>query len=130
VKKTTDQYVAALSKISDGKADVIGYAFAVNGKLSSADLYASGDLFQAQWKKLLQASAVEAVAARNSAGKFEPVKADAVKASLLTAEKAQGVAKDLTRRTRLVTRESPSAVIYETHDRSQNGWLHLSLISK
>src|SRR5438445_3597845 len=39
---------------------VVGYAFAVNGQLKGAELYASHGLFRKQWPKLLHANAVEA----------------------------------------------------------------------
>src|SRR3954464_14483915 len=46
VKEYTDRYVQKLSGIINGKSDVIGYAFAINGRVNSADVYASSALFQ------------------------------------------------------------------------------------
>src|SRR5438445_1162849 len=40
VQKTADSYIDALSGIVNGKQDVIGYVFAINGKVNSADVYA------------------------------------------------------------------------------------------
>ncbi|MFX5484718.1 DUF6569 family protein, partial [Acinetobacter baumannii] len=51
-----------LQKVGDKDSDVVGYAFAINGKVNSADVYASHDLFKKLWPKLLNSSAVEAVA--------------------------------------------------------------------
>ena len=44
--------------------DTIGYVFAVNGELNSADIYPSAALFHKMWPKLLSAAATEAISAR------------------------------------------------------------------
>src|ERR1051325_1059173 len=61
VKENTESYIKALSGILQNKSDVIGYVFAINGHVNSADVYASRALFAKLWPKLLKASAVEAV---------------------------------------------------------------------
>src|SRR5436853_1332415 len=57
VQKTSDSYFKVLSGIIEGKTDVIGYVFAINGKINSADIYASNALFRKLWPKLLKSSA-------------------------------------------------------------------------
>src|SRR5713226_4727603 len=49
VQKSSDGYIKVLSQIMAGKSDVIGYAFAINGKINSADVYASSALFKRLW---------------------------------------------------------------------------------
>ena len=44
----------------------MGYAFAVNGKLSTADIYPSNRLFRKMWPKLIKTAAAEAIAARTT----------------------------------------------------------------
>ena len=39
VQETADSYVKALANIADRSDDVIGYVFAINGKVNSADVY-------------------------------------------------------------------------------------------
>ncbi len=46
--------------------DVIGYVFAINGKLNSGDIYPSAALFRKMWPKLLKAAAIEAISARGN----------------------------------------------------------------
>ena len=73
--------------LPEKETDVVGYVFAVNGKLNSADLYPSNALFRKMWAKLLRASATEAIAESDmtsSAG--TPPSADAVMAFLETSE--------------------------------------------
>ena len=42
--------------------NVIGYAFAVNGQLNTADIYANENLFSKLWPKILDSASTEAVA--------------------------------------------------------------------
>jgi len=58
---------------------------AINGKLNSAELYASGDLFQRMWPKLLQASATEAVA-ESKAKRVKPPALSSVQELLAAAD--------------------------------------------
>ena len=60
LKTTRAAYISGLQdKPADG--DIIGYVFAVNGKINSADQYPSNGLFKKMWPKLLAASATEAI---------------------------------------------------------------------
>ena len=71
VQESAAAYTKKLSSIVEGKSDVIGYVFAINGKLNSADVYASGPLFKRFWPKLLRTTAIEAVAERSGSEKTE-----------------------------------------------------------
>ena len=46
VQTNADSYVSALDGLLDSRPDVIGYVFAINGKINSADVYASSSLFR------------------------------------------------------------------------------------
>ena len=89
VVANVDEYVRQLGSIVNGKSDVIGYAFAVNGQINSADIYVSNALFKKLWPKMLKASATEAVAASRGIRLADPVKADAIKGFLVDAERAK-----------------------------------------
>jgi hypothetical protein len=62
VQQSAGEYVEAISKALAGKKEVIGYAFAVNGKINSVDIYGNGELFRRLWPQLIKATAVEALA--------------------------------------------------------------------
>lgn len=126
----TQDYIRDLAKIIDGKDDVVGYAFAVNGKVSSADVYASHDLFQRMWTKLLNASAVEALGERPKGTSANPPDAAAVRKVLAEADAARGASKPVGRRLSLIRKESDKTLLFETRDRDQSGWLHRSYIVK
>jgi hypothetical protein len=131
VKDMTGNYVKKLSGIIDGKSDVIGYAFAINGHINSADIYGSSALFRKLWPKLLKASAVEAIAELQKGAKFEEATAESVRAFFAEAEKGKASDNEVTARVRMVTRETDNNILFETRDEKQkDAWLHRSYVMK
>jgi hypothetical protein len=61
LKQAQQAYLAALQPAAGKEADVVGLVIAVNGQLSSADIYPSNGLFQKMWAKQLNASVTEAI---------------------------------------------------------------------
>lgn len=130
VQKTTQSYIEGLSGILDGKTDVIGYVFAINGKVNSADVYASSTLFKKLWPKLLKASAIEAVAELRHGEKFDAPKPADVR-GLLDDSKAEEKQKDVSSRVQMVTKETEGNVSFETRDRARgDAWVHRNYIKK
>jgi hypothetical protein len=131
VQKSIDGYIKELAGIIDNRSDVIGYAFAINGKVNSADVYASHDLFARLWPKLLRSSAVEAVSEYDSSKKFQPANADAVRAAIRDAESGQASSKNLTDRTGVVVKQTTQNIMFETRDRAQrDAWVHRNYMTK
>ena len=131
VQANADGYLKALSSIVDGKPDVIGYVFAINGKVNSADVYASSTLFKKLWPKLLKASAIEAVAELHRGEKFEAPKPTDVKGFLDDSSKGTEKQKDVSGRVQMVTRETEDNVFFETRDRAKSDtWVHRNYIKK
>ena len=131
VKETTAAYIKALSGILQSKSDVIGYVFAINGHVNSADVYASRTLFAKLWPKLLKATAVEAVAELNKDIEAKPVVSETVHTFLSDSEKGKAEARQVTRRVKVVTREDDKNIFFETQDRAANdGWVHRNYIRK
>ena len=131
VVASTTTYISELDDILRNKPDVIGYAFAINGHINSADIYASHALFVKLWPKLLKATATEAVAELNEKGHGEPVAEEAVQEFLVNSEQPKPQAKDVTRRVRMVTREDDKNIFFETQDRTQkDAWVHRNYIRK
>lgn len=130
VQETADSYIKALSGIANRSDDVIGYVFAINGKVNSADIYGSTVLFQKLWPKLLKANAIEAIAELQQ-DKFKPASAESVQGFLSDSDKAKGSPKDVSARVNLLTREDDENILFETQDKSQKGaWVHRNYIKK
>lgn len=131
VKESIDDYIRTLTGITRNKSDVIGYVFAINGHVNSADIYASRSLFAKLWPKLLKANATEAVAELQADAPVKPVTDESVQGFLGDAEKGRASQRDVSPRVHLVTREDDKNVFYETRDRAQNGaWIHRNYIRK
>jgi len=131
VKETTAAYIDALSGLLQNKSDVIGYVFAINGQVNSADVYASRALFVKLWPKLLKASAVEAIAELEENSKPIAVEQQTITAFLADSEDAKPAERDVTRRVKLVTREADRSIFFETRDRQKkDAWIHRNYIKK
>jgi hypothetical protein len=131
VKETTAAYINALNGILRNKTDVIGFAFAINGKVNSADVYASHALFAKLWPKLLKATATEALAELDQQTNAEPVASETINAFLVDSEQPKPKAKDVTQRVKVVTREDDNNIFFETQDRSEkDAWVHRNYIRK
>lgn len=131
VKEGTAAYINALRGILRNKPDVIGYAFAINGKVNSADIYASRALFAKLWPKLLKATATEALAELDQNANAEPVSDATIRAFLAESEQPEAKSKEVTRRVRVVTREDNQNIFFETQDRAQkDAWVHRNYIRK
>jgi hypothetical protein len=56
-------YSKSLVSLLNNKQHVVGYAFAINGQLNTADIFANQALMKKLWPKIVEAAATEAVAA-------------------------------------------------------------------
>jgi hypothetical protein len=132
VQETAGSYIKALGRIVGGQRDVIGYAFAINGQVNSADVYASSALFKRLWPRLLEASAVEAIAElQQGRPAAKPVPLDRVESFIDDAEGGKASGKDVTTRIQSITRESKENILLETRDRARSGaWIHKTYIKK
>jgi len=130
VVTTVDEYIAKLSSVINGQSDVIGYAFAVNGQINSADVYVSNGLFKKLWAKMLKAAATEAVSQANGVRLAGPVKAEAVKGFIDDADKAKAKEQSVGSGARLVTREDKDNVMFEARDEKSKAVVHRSYVKK
>jgi hypothetical protein len=131
VKDSTNDYVKNLSSIINSKRDVIGFAFAINGQINSADVYSSNALFVKLWPKMLEASATEAIAELKADEKFQPVEADAVKGFLRESQTGKAETKSVTARTSMIKYETDKNLFFETRDsRRDKNWLHRNYLAK
>lgn len=130
VRENIDKYISNLGKIIEDKPDVIGYAFAVNGKINSADVYVSNSLFKKLWLKMLKASATEAVANLNDKVKVGKTDAAAVKTFLSDSEKGKAKEETVSKRIKVITREDESNVVFEARDENAKLVVHKSYVKK
>jgi hypothetical protein len=119
-------YLKALEQAGTNDSDVVGYVFAINGKLNSADIYPSNGLFGKMWSKLLRASVTEAIGEKATSTETAPA-ADAVMAFLDEAMKGKATEKALPANIQLETRASDKALYFET--RRNGAWVHRNYLA-
>ena len=129
LKDAQDVYLKALLKEGENADDVVGYVFAIGGKLNSAEVYPSNGLFRKMWPKLLKASVTEAIGQKNS-GVADPVPTnDAALAFLTDAAKGASSETPLPASVRLETRQADNAFYFETR-RKDGAFVHRSYLAK
>jgi hypothetical protein len=127
---TSADYIRNLQNVIAGKSDVIGYAFAINGKLNSADIYSSNTLFKKLWGKMLKATTIEAVAEMNAKPSKAAAKSADVNAFIIDSDKAKAEEKRPSPGTRVITREDKENIAFESRDERSKTIVHRSYVKK
>jgi hypothetical protein len=127
-------YVAALQPRGEQSDDIVGYVFAINGKVNSADIYPSNGLFRKMWPKLLRASITEAIGDRQATDPPAPPKADA-SGFITAADRARAVEVPGNEQTRLRMRDSANAMLLEARPATAAAapaasWVHRNYLAK
>ena len=113
---------------------MIGFLFAINGEINSADTYGSKALFLKLWPKLIKAAAIEAVAETSDAetrpvGSVPQANLTDIESFLETSENAPVTnERQVTARIKMLTRETENSVFLESLDHTT--LLHRSYIMK
>jgi len=128
LKDAQAAYLTALQRAGEKDGDVVGYIFAVNGKLNSAEVYPSNGLFRKMWPKLLQASVTEAIGHKNADSDPTP-SSDVAMAFLDEAAKGKASERPLPAAVQLETRIADKAFYFETR-RASGAWVHRSYLAK
>jgi hypothetical protein len=123
-------YVTALKAAGEKADDIVGVVIAINGRVSSADVYPSNGLFRKMWPKLLDAAATEAISEKTA--KAEPAPATAAaRAFLVAAEKAAPASPPTPLSATLAreVREADQALLVETR-RKDGTFVHRTYVAK
>ncbi|MBI5260965.1 MAG: hypothetical protein HY852_04000 [Bradyrhizobium sp.] len=126
------EYVAALQDKGEQGGDIVGYVFAVNGKINSADIYPSNGLFRKMWAKLLRASVTEAIGERDAANAATPPSVDAVNGFIAGAEKSKTVETRTKEKSVIGVKENADvmSLVSRPAAAGPEAWTHRSYIAK
>jgi len=130
LEKAVDEYTAKLKALAEQHPDAIGFVSCVNGKLTSADVYAAHGLFVKLWPKLLDAAAAEAIAAGKPDGRIEPPTLAVAAEFLQQAQNAPPRARKVNDRVNYVQRESDAAVRFEAMDEASRAPVHENVLRR
>ena len=125
---TKAAYVKALTREEKDGADVVGFAFAINGRINSADIYPSHGLLAKMWGKLIDAAATEAIGEKAPGGTKPAPETASVMAFLADAAKAAPEERKLDANSTRVTRQNSAVVQSETRQKD-GGVVHRSVVA-
>jgi hypothetical protein len=129
LKETRADFMKALEGKAEGD-DILGFVFAVNGHINSADMYPSNALFRKMWAKLLTAAVTEAVGEKAGASdKTAPPTVEAVSAFLADAEKGKPDAQKIGALAQEQIRDAEKALYVEAA-RADGQWVHRNYLAK
>jgi hypothetical protein len=128
LEKQVGVYVAALESKGLDQSDIVGFAFAIDGKLNSAEVYPSNGLFRKMWPKLLRASITEAIGAKAEV-KLDAPKPEGVADVLAKAEAGKAATGAVDAANVVETREADDASLFETK-RITGDFVHRSYMVK
>jgi len=109
------KYIQDFGKLLEHKTHVIGYAFAVNGILNSADIYASQALLKKLWPKIVDAAAAESIADYDNSFTGKIPSREGVQAWMKRASSGRQSEKQLKPGLSQVTIESQDDVRFDTY---------------
>jgi hypothetical protein len=128
LKSAQAAYITALQGAGEADDDIVGYVFAVNGKIDSGDVYASNALFRKMWRKLLAANVTEAIGAKDAAGAAPP-SVDDIEAFLTKASTGTKAERAINADVHVATVDSDSSAYIETR-RANGNWVHRNYLAK
>jgi hypothetical protein len=125
------EYLADVEDAPRRRGDIIGFVFAINGEINSADVYANRSLFRALWPKLIRAAAIEAIGerSRRRVGGFDADRD--LPAFFARAIHGRMERTTIWKSTQMRTYVTDTTVLYETLDMDEGGtWLHKNFVQK
>jgi hypothetical protein len=125
------QYLDKLQPLLARRNDFLGFAYAINGEINSAEIYNSKPLFRALWPKLLDSAVTEAIAEYKDELQFQPVEAAELRSFFATAVSGSVKERTVWKSTRVKVYTTPTTLLFETLDLAADDlWLHKSFINK
>lgn len=131
VQQAIEKYLKDLSDAPTKESDVLGYAFAINGELSTIDVYSCPELFKKMWPKLLKAAAMEAFDEGEREDMTPPPTAEQVLECMADAERQKEQQKHANGETKTILKESQKNVLFETRFTEANpSWIHRNYLTR
>jgi hypothetical protein len=133
LKRRTGEYLKSIKRSIrtrlGGMQRAVGFAFAVNGEISSVQIYARGELFLKLFPKLLRAAAVEALSEHKKGRRYQGLRGEAVRRFMRRARKGKRKTLRLSDRVKIHIRATQKSVAYHTYDLVAKGVLHESYLA-
>lgn len=122
-------YASSLERTPDDFPDAVGLAFAINGKLNSADAYGSHDLFRRLWARALDAAITEAIMEGGAVPTEHPLSCEEVDHWLRESGEDHTSVSETTPGVWMRTVRGAGRVTFDTVYRDEEQILHRNIIS-
>ncbi len=130
LKQAMRRYMDKLLPAAEAHDDILGYVFAINGRVNSADVYPSHSLFEKMWPKLLRASVTEAISEKFPDQKyFSQPTPDDVLSFLKSADAGKRTARAVNNGAQVYTHTSKASYLFTTKLKS-GAWIHRNYIAR
>jgi hypothetical protein len=129
VEKQVQAYKQVLLPLGLREKDAVGFAYTINGRFNSADIYGDPGLFRRLWPKLIASAACEAVSMRQGKDVRATARPVDIKRHIVDAINSLKHPAPSGRSTRRLAGETGKSYTYETKDR-ENQTIHLNIIAK
>ena len=129
LKDRKRDYASALEPVLSDFPDAVGFAFAIHGKLNSADAYGSHDLFRRLWTRALDAAITEAIMESRSASAQKALTSEDVHRWLMENADGNPSVTDTSPDVRMRTVRGAGRVTFDTVYRGEEQILHRNVIS-
>ena len=128
VRKHAEEYVNALRSIIKDRKHIIGFVFAINGQLNTAEVYGSENLFRQLWPKLLRTAAVEAFAESKKDKHFKAPSTKAAAVFLEYPKESQVQRNRVNDWLTAITHEGKDKVIFESLFLKEHALVHVTTV--
>lgn len=129
VAEAREKLIAELKDKAGSANDIVGYVFAVNGRINSGDIYPSNALFRKMWPRLIEASAIEAIAEKDAKDKKPTPAIQDVTAFLRAAEDGKPKTEKLDVRLSREYREAKGKAVLMSTRRTDGSYVHRSFVA-
>ena len=118
----------ALQSAGESKEDIVGYVFAINGRIVSADVYPSNGLFAKMWSKQLGAGVTEAIG--EAGGTHGQAPGQEAAAAFLKAAAATSAHDEVVNGIARRAVHDADKALYVEAQRDDGSWVHRSYLAK
>ncbi|MDX2201375.1 MAG: DUF6569 family protein [Hyphomicrobiaceae bacterium] len=131
LKSAREAYIKALQPAGESGDDIVGYIVAINGEITSANVYPSNGLFRKMWAKQLAASVTEAIGERDRKGpEVKPApQPHTAEEFLAAAEKGKAEVRATLAGMQQETRDADKSLYNETK-RADGRWIYRNYLAK
>jgi hypothetical protein len=130
LKSGIAEYMNALQPAFEGKNNVLGFAFFINGKISTVETFGNAALFRKLQKKMLEAAASEAIEQYKETVTFETPTLSALKSFIEMAERGTETARQTSANMMEYTKKTERSILLRcVNTDAGSAALHISIYS-